>query len=61
MDVIKEAEMIHELMMNLEFTPQLLFEEWINNGIMEETRQDNFSQLKDTCFLLKAMNKDKTE
>ena len=63
-DIIKEAEILHELMMNLEFTPQTLFGEWMKNyGIMEETeaRQDNFSPLKDTCFLLKAMDKNKTE
>ena len=63
-DIIKDAEMLHDLMMNLEFTPQVLFEEWIRSyGIIEETeaRHDNFSPLKDTCFLLKAMDKDKTE
>jgi len=63
-DIIKEAEMLHDLMMNLEFTPQILFEGWMQNyGITEESeaRHDNFSLLKDTCFLLKAMDKDKTE
>jgi len=48
-DIIKEAEMLHDLMMNLEFTPQELFEGWMQNyGITEESeaRHDNFSTSK---------------
>lgn len=58
-DVITEAETLYNLMMNLDFNPQKLFEEWIKtNGLSHELSPNtrNFSPLRDTSFLLRAMN-----
>ena len=58
-DVINEAETLYNLMMNLDFNPQKLFEEWSRTyGLTHELSPNtrNFSPMRDTSFLLRAMD-----